>query len=53
MEKFILVPYELQGKQGKIVVKEGRTEEIKEFCVIDTLEKDIKELSKKVNLGGK
>lgn len=54
MEKFILVPYELQGKNGKIVVKDGKTEEeIKEFCVINSLEKDIKELSKKVNLGGK
>lgn len=54
MEKFILVPYELQGKNGKIVVREGKTEErIKEFCVINSLEKDIKELSKNVKLGGK
>lgn len=51
MEKFILVPYELQGKSGKIVVREGKTEEeIKEFCVINSLEKDIEKLAKEVNL---
>ena len=51
MEKFILVPYELQGTNGKIVVREGKTEEeIKEFCVIDSLENDIKELAKEVKL---
>ena len=51
MEKFILVPYELQGKNGKIVVKEEKAEEeIKEFCVINCLEKDIEKLAKEVNL---
>lgn len=51
MEKFILVPYELQGIDGKIVVKDGKTEEeIKEFCVLNSLENEIKNLAKEVNL---
>lgn len=44
MDKFILITYELQGKEGKILVREGKTErEIKEYCVIDRLEKINKE----------
>lgn len=39
MNKYILVPYELKGKEGKIIVKEGiPIENIKEYCVIDRLE---------------
>lgn len=41
MDKYVLVTYELKGKTGKILVKEGTTEEkIKEYCTIDRLEKD-------------
>lgn len=40
MDRYILVSYELQGKEGKILVREGTTEEeIKQICVIDRLEK--------------
>lgn len=48
MDKFVLVPYELKGKKGKIVVKEETPIEfIKEYCVIDRLEKVNKESLKK------
>lgn len=49
MEKFILVPYILRGEEGKIVVREGKTEqEIKEFCVINSKKQEIENLSKDV-----
>ena len=39
MDKFVLINYTLQGKEGKVLVKEGiAEEEIKEICVIDRLE---------------
>ncbi|MBO6233232.1 MAG: hypothetical protein J6N78_04155 [Clostridia bacterium] len=52
MDKYVLVPYELKGKEGKIVVKEGTPiEDIQEYCVIDRLEKINKEkLAKQVIL---
>lgn len=54
MEKFILVTYELQEKTGKIIVREGKTEEeIKEYCVIDSRKRDIEKLSKEVIINGK
>lgn len=52
MDKYVLVPYELKGKEGKIVVKEGTPiEDIQEYCAIDRLEKINKEkLAKQVIL---
>ncbi len=51
MEKYILVSYELKGKTGQIIVKEGTAEErIKEYCTIDRLEKDQEKLKRKVNI---
>lgn len=51
MEKFILVPYILQGEEGKIMVREGKTEqEIKEFCVINSKKQEIEKLSKEVKI---
>lgn len=54
MDKYVLVPYELQGKEGKIVVKEGTPIEfIEDYCVIDTLEKvDKDKLKEQLKLGG-
>lgn len=53
MDKYVLVPYELKGKEGKIIVKDGTPIEfIKEYCVIDRLEKVNKEkLKKQIKLG--
>ena len=54
MEKFILVPYIFQGKEGYILVKEGKTEqEIKEMCVINSKKQEIENLSKEVQIKGK
>lgn len=54
MEKFILVPYILQGKEGHILVKESKTEqEIKEMCVINSKKQEIENLSKEVQIKGK
>lgn len=51
MEKFIVVPYILQGKEGKIIVRDGKTEEeIKEICVIDSKSQEIKNLIKDVEI---
>ena len=51
MDQFILVPYELQGKEGKIIVREGTPEEqIREYCVIDIMEKSKDKLKEKVNI---
>lgn len=52
MDKYVLVPYELKGKNGKIVVKEGTPiEDIQDYCVIDRLEKINKDnLAKQVIL---
>lgn len=54
MEKFILVPYTLQGKEGHIIVKDGKKEEeIKEMCVINSKKQEIENLSKEVQIKGK
>lgn len=52
MDSFNLISYELKGIEGKIIVKNGATEEeIKEFCVLDRIEKINKEeLAQQVNL---
>lgn len=51
MEKFILVQYLLQGRDGKILVADGKTEqEIKEFCVINSKKQEIENLSKEVKI---
>ena len=42
LDKFILVPYEIQGKDGKIIIKEcSTTEQIKYACVQDYVEKNL------------
>jgi hypothetical protein len=53
MDKFVLVPYELKGKKGKIIVKEGTPIEfIEDYCVIDRLEKvDRNKLKEELKLG--
>lgn len=54
MEKFILVPYILQGKEGHILVKDGKNEEeIREMCVINSKKQEIENLSKEVQIKGK
>lgn len=45
LDKFILVPYEIQGKDGKIVIKEdANLKEIKMGCIKDYVEKNIDEI---------
>lgn len=42
LDRFILVPYEIQGKDGKIIVRENSDlKEIKMGCVKDYVEKNI------------
>ena len=53
MDKYVLVPYELKGKKGEIIVKEGTPIEfIEDYCVIDRLEKvDRNKLKEELKLG--
>jgi hypothetical protein len=45
LDRFILVPYEIQGKDGKIVIKEdANLKEIKMGCIKDYVEKNIDEI---------
>lgn len=51
MEEYVLIEYELQGKRGKIIVKEGTPEEkIKEYCAFDRYEKDEEKLIERVKI---
>lgn len=51
MDEYVLVEYELQGKRGKIIVKDGMPEEkIKEYCAFDRYEKEEEKLIERVKI---
>lgn len=44
LDRFILVPYEIKGQKGQIIVKEDvSTEEMKKGCIQDYIENNYNE----------